>query len=318
MAKIGKDIATAINCLKQGELIGIPTETVYGLAANALDALHVAKIFAAKNRPHFDPLIVHVHSLHEAEKYVTELPELARILAALFWPGPLTMVFPKNNIVPDITTSGQNTVAIRVPSHPLTLELLQRLPFPLAAPSANPFGYVSPTTAQHVNDQLGDKIGYVLDGGPCTVGLESTIVSFVGGLPQILRLGGLPVESIEEVTGPLPFNLVQNSNPTSPGQLDSHYSPRCRVILETEAKTQWQAISASDAVVIRLFEMHKDIPQNKQWILAPNGDLNTVAANLFDVLRRLDNEKKEVAIVQLAPEKGLGLAINDRLRRASF
>ncbi len=190
MATIGNDILQAKKLLLEGELVAIPTETVYGLAANALNPEAVTQIFVVKERPSFDPLIVHVASIDQAQQFITAVPEKAIQLARHFWPGPLTLVLPKQSIIPDIVTSGLSTVGIRCPDHDLTRQLLSELPFPLAAPSANPFGYVSPTTAEHVNNQLGHKIKYILDGGPCRIGLESTIVGFENDQAVIYRSPG--------------------------------------------------------------------------------------------------------------------------------
>src|SRR5882672_5472348 len=201
MAEIGKDIAKAATLLRQGKLVAIPTETVYGLAGNALNVEAVTRIFAAKNRPYFDPLIVHVPYPSSAGEYAERIPGKALDLMEQFWPGPLTVLLSKKNIVPDLVTAGLDRVGLRCPDHPMTLALLQSLPFPLAAPSANPFGYVSPTSPHHVNDQLGNEIEYILDGGECKVGVESTIVGFEDDTPTIYRLGGLQVEAIESITG---------------------------------------------------------------------------------------------------------------------
>ena len=231
MAIISNEIKQAQVHLNAGELVAIPTETVYGLAANALDSKVVAKIFEVKNRPTFDPLIVHIAYPSEVEKYAAAFPGPARDLAMKFWPGPLTLLLRKRNNIPDLVTAGLNTVGIRCPNHPLTLALLRALDFPLAAPSANPFGYISPTTAQHVQDQLDDKIPFILDGGPCSVGLESTIVGFENGNITIHRLGGLSVEAIEAVVGKVEIKDKSTSNPQAPGQLDSHYAPQKKLIV---------------------------------------------------------------------------------------
>ncbi len=313
MVHPGTDIETALRCLKNGQLVGIPTETVYGLAANALDAAAVAKIFSAKNRPFFDPLIVHTHALSEVHRYVRSIPEKARMLAEVFWPGPLTLVLPKAELIPDLVTAGQDTVGIRVPSHPLCLELLRQLDFPVAAPSANPFGYVSPTTAQHVVDQLGDKVCYVLDGGPCSVGVESTIVGFREEEPVIYRLGGTSIEAIVSVVGPVLEQISASSNPAAPGQLDVHYSPKCRVILSDDAL-------ATDSFDIAYLRYHKTLPHiaaDRQMILSPHQNAEEAAINLFAMLRKLDSQGFRCIVAELLPEIGLGRAINDRLRRAA-
>lgn len=313
MTKPGFDMEAAVNCLQNGELVGIPTETVYGLAANALSAEAVAKIFTAKNRPFFDPLIVHIHSISEAEKYVLSMPEKARMLAETFWPGPLTLVLPKKPLIPDLVTAGQNTVGIRIPSHPVCLALLKQLDFPLAAPSANPFGYVSPTTAQHVADQLGDKTCYILDGGACKVGVESTIVGFPQGEPVIYRLGGIAVEQINGVIGPVKEQISAGSNPSAPGQLDVHYSPRCKVILDSG-----QLVSDTpETAYLRYAEILPGIEEARQLILSPDKNLEEAAVNLFAMLRQMDHEGYRFIVAELLPENGLGRAINDRLRRAA-
>ena len=226
MAIIGTDINKASFFLKEGKLVAIPTETVYGLAANAFNSDAVAGIFEAKNRPTFDPLIVHTYNLEKVNEFVTHIhPELLK-LANAFWPGPLTLLLPKKNTIPDLVTSGLDTVGVRIPNHPITLSLLSQLNFPLAAPSANPFGYISPTTAIHVNNQLGLKIPYILDGGACKIGLESTIVGEENGEIIIYRLGGLTIEAIKTVVGKVSVQLNQSSNPKAPGQLKSHYAPK--------------------------------------------------------------------------------------------
>ncbi len=231
MAEIGTDINKAIDLLIKGELVAIPTETVYGLAGNALDIDAVTRIFAVKNRPQFDPLIVHVPDIIHAQKYVEEVPDQARTLADRFWPGPLTILFNKKKVIHDLVSAGLDTVGIRCPDHPITKQLLEKLPFPLAAPSDHPFGYVSPTTPAHVNEQLGDKIKYILDGGPCPIGIESTIIGFEDGEAIIFRLGGLSVEQIENEIGPVKVRTHSTSDPKAPGQLKSHYAPRKKVVV---------------------------------------------------------------------------------------
>src|SRR6187551_118197 len=201
MAEIGKDVKKAIRLLQQGDLVGIPTETVYGLAGNALNSSAVAKIFSVKERPTFDPLIVHVPDFESATKYAESIPDQAILLAKKFWPGPLTLLLKRKSIIGDLVTSGLDTVGLRCPNHSFTRELLLSLDFPLAAPSANPFGYVSPTTAQHVNEQLGTKIQYILDGGSCDVGIESTIIGFEKEMPVVYRTGGLSLEKLETIIG---------------------------------------------------------------------------------------------------------------------
>ncbi|HRG08101.1 MAG TPA: L-threonylcarbamoyladenylate synthase [Cyclobacteriaceae bacterium] len=315
MAEIGKDIHRAKQLLEEGQLVAIPTETVYGLAANALNEKAVLEIFKAKNRPHFDPLIVHVASLAQAEKLSSTFPEKAKVLAQKFWPGPLTLLVTKKEAVPDIVTSGLNTVGLRCPDHALTLQLLQSLSFPLAAPSANPFGYVSPTTPQHVNEQLGDKVAYILDGGECRVGIESTIIGFENEQATVFRLGGLAIENLEPFTGPLQVQLHSSSNPHAPGQLQSHYAPGKKIILGTQS--QLQAHVHPNAGTIMFQNALSGIPAKRQIILSTSGDLEEAAQHLFAALRTLDKTSIDIILAELVPDTGLGRAINDRLRRAS-
>jgi L-threonylcarbamoyladenylate synthase len=308
----GTDVTVARTFLQAGECVAIPTETVYGLAANALDENAVLKIFETKNRPQFDPLIVHVHSIAAAAQYVTNIPAKAKLLMHEFWPGPLTILLPKKNIIPDIVTSGLDTVAVRMPGHSLTLALLQQLPFPLAAPSANPFGYISPTTAQHVHDQLQNKIPYILDGGAANVGVESTIIGFENDTPVIYRLGGLEVEAIEKIIGKVHVQLNESSNPKSPGMLKSHYAPKKKLIFNPTP-----VVNAPGVVVITFDKYITGFTQEQQYLLSPSGNLHEAAHNLFAVMRQADNSNATLIIAMPFPEEGLGLAINDRLRRAA-
>ncbi|MEZ0610683.1 L-threonylcarbamoyladenylate synthase [Fibrella sp. WM1] len=313
---IGIDLQTAKRYLEAGNVVGIPTETVYGLAGNALNPDAVLTIFRVKNRPAFDPLIVHTDSLDKVRTLVTGLPPLAETLAQAFWPGPLTLLLPKQPNVPDLTTSGLPRVAVRIPNHALTLSLLRQLDFPLAAPSANPFGYISPTTARHVEQQLGDQVPYILDGGPCGVGLESTIIGFdAEGEPTVYRLGGLALEALEAVTGQA-FRVQSHSasNPAAPGMLSSHYAPRKPTSLLSDA-AGYVASPTAGALVFQTYL--PDIPTEQQLRLSPTGDLNEAAKNLFSYLRQLDAMPVEHIYIQPVPNEGLGRAINDRLRRAA-
>ena len=316
MAEIGKDISKAASLLKQGKLVAIPTETVYGLAANALDVEAATKIFVAKNRPYFDPLIVHVQSGDAVREYAEKIPDEAFELMKRFWPGPLTVLLPKKNIIPDLVTAGLDRVGLRCPDHPMTLELLRSISFPLAAPSANPFGYVSPTTPLHVNDQLGNEIEYILDGGECKVGIESTIAGFEEDGPVIYRLGGFRVEDIESVTGRVQVNTTSVSNPQAPGQLQSHYAPRKQVLIGDIQ----QLISENRSKSIGVLSFKKlNLPSEvkKEIVLSPSGNLNEAAQILFSALRELDKSDIEIILTELVPDTALGRAINDRLRRAA-
>ncbi|MFN3996903.1 L-threonylcarbamoyladenylate synthase [Algoriphagus sp.] len=318
MAEIGKDIEKAKFLLVNGDLVAIPTETVYGLAGNALNPEAVALIFDTKNRPAFDPLILHTSSIERVEDFVSYFPTRLRILAESFWPGPLTLLLPRKPIVPDLVTSGLDRVAVRVPNHPLTLTLLESLDFPLAAPSANPFGYISPTKPEHVDAQLGGKIHYILDGGACEVGLESTIVGLEEDEIVIYRLGGLEIAEIEKLVGPVKIKDHSSSNPQAPGLLESHYAPRKPFILgdlkllikeNLEKKTDFSVLSFSD--------FFAGVSFNNHIALSPKRNLHEAAKNLFSAMRKLDEGSASVILAELLPEEGLGRAINDRLRRAA-
>ena len=316
MAKTGKNISKAIQILESGGLVAIPTETVYGLAANAFNPDAVARIFEVKNRPWFDPLIVHCSGLAETEHIVKEIPKLARSLAEKFWPGPLTMLMNKQDNISDLVTAGMQKVAIRVPDHPLTRTLLKSLDFPLVAPSANPFGYVSPTTAQHVNQQLGDHIDYILDGGECHIGIESTIVGFDNDTTVVYRLGGLEPESIESITGKIVLRPHSASNPIAPGMLESHYAPGKRIILGNVDELL-KKHDADKTGIIRFKPQADNKTSGKEMYLSVTGDLREAAKNLFSVLRKMDTMDVEVILAEKVPEEGLGMAINDRLKRAA-
>lgn len=316
MAEIGKNLERAKEILISGGLVGIPTETVYGLAANALDPAAVARIFSAKNRPSFDPLIVHTHSLATAKELVTSWPPFADQLARQCWPGPLTLLLPRASIIPDLVTSGMPDVAIRVPDSALTLTLLRTLDFPLVAPSANPFGYISPTTPAHVNEQLGDQVEYILDGGPCKVGVESTIVGVEKEHPHIYRKGGLPVEKIEAIAGKVIIQPNSSSNPRAPGMLNSHYAPRKKMVLG-KIDELINEYDPDHCGILAFDTERKGLPKDRQRILAPDGQLVTAAKNLFGYLRELDAMEIDIILAEEVPDHLLGLAINDRLRRAA-
>lgn len=301
----------AAQLLREGKLVAIPTETVYGLAANALHEAAVLDVFRVKERPAFDPLIVHVPGKEALLRYVSEFPSQAADLAGHFWPGPLTMLLPKKSIIPDVVTSGLNRVAVRVPGHPLTQALLQLLDFPLAAPSANPFGYISPTTAGHVEDQLGTKIPYILDGGPCRVGLESTIVGFEDGEIVVYRKGGIAIEALESVCGKIRVMPHSTSSPESPGMLKSHYAPRTKFyILEPG-----MPVPAGNVGVLSFSTPYENVPVCV--VLSEQGNPDEAASRLFAAMRRLDTMGLDAIYAEKAPEAGLGRAINDRLRRAA-
>lgn len=313
MAEISTHIDTAVKYLKANDLVAIPTETVYGLGGNALNETAISKIFEVKRRPKFDPLIAHIADRNRLENLITDMPKKAQELAKQFWPGPLTLLLPKRNDVPDLLTSGSDRVAVRMPNHPLTLDLLNKLEFPLAAPSANPFGYVSPTTAKHVADQLGKDIPYILDGGPCSIGLESSIIGFEGDEVVIYRLGGLPLEAIIEAVGPVRVQLNKSSNPQAPGMLKSHYSPGKRVILGELGSL----IRLHEHKRIGIISFDKSYGNFPQVVLSTSCNMQEAAANLFKALRELDSAPVDMILAEKVPDIGLGKAINDRLERAA-
>ncbi|MFT6883648.1 MAG: L-threonylcarbamoyladenylate synthase [Marinoscillum sp.] len=317
MAQIGQDITLAKKLLEQGDLVAIPTETVYGLAGNALNEKALLEIFKVKRRPKFDPLIVHTDSIEKIKKLVTHIPDQLQQLADAFWPGPLTLLLEKQLFVPDLLTSGLPHVAVRIPRHAVTLDLLASLDFPLAAPSANPFGYISPTTAQHVADQLGTLIPYILDGGDCHVGLESTIIGFDElNRPVVYRLGGKKMEDIEAVIGPVRLRLNESSDPSAPGMLKSHYAPKkCLYIGKVEdllLHHQGKKIG-----VISFMATRPSLSIDRQLVLSSTGDMDEAASKLFGSLRLMDQSDVDIIIAEWFPEDGLGAAINDRLKRAS-
>ena len=300
-----KDIPAAAALLRSGELVAFPTETVYGLGADARNGRAVAGIFAAKSRPQFNPLIVHVADLAAVEE-IAEIPSEARALAAAFWPGPLTLVLPtrSDSGLSDLVTAGLDTVAVRIPLNPIAQQLLKEFGGPVAAPSANPSGKISPTTAGHVLDGLSGKIAAVIDGGHCDVGLESTIVGFDNG-PVLLRAGGLPVELLNAV---LRKEIRRNTGDeiTAPGQLKSHYAPKAMLRLNAEAPEPNEAWLG--------FGPHNFNAPSLN--LSQTRDLTEAAANLFAHLHALDKIAARIAVAPI-PTTGLGLAINDRLERAA-
>ncbi len=319
MDKIGKDILFARRLILNNELVAIPTETVYGLAANGLNPDAVLKIYEAKNRPSFNPLILHVASIERAKTLVKDFPEKALLLAEKFWPGPLTIVLKKKNIVPDIVTAGLDTMGIRVPNHPLTLELLKSLDFPLAAPSANPSGYVSPTSPHYVMQQLGDAVAYILDGGICEIGIESTIVKMVDDEVAILRLGGIELEKIEALIGKVRYPQNKDERIESPGMMASHYAPQKKLVLgNMEENLQKFPGKKIGVIAFKQIGTSTGLRQNtNKFILSASGDLHEAARNLFSHLRKLDESDVEIILAELVPDEGLGRAINDRLRRAA-
>lgn len=312
----GSDINKAVELLKAGKLIGLPTETVYGLAADALNRDAVLSIFAAKKRPAFDPLIVHVHQVSEMEKYAY-VDEFTRRLAARFCPGPVTFILPKKPVIPDEVTSGLPTVGLRIPNHPMALELLGKLDFPLAAPSANLFGTTSPGTADHVLKSLGNAVAYVLDGGACEVGVESTIIKISSGEIEVLRLGGLSLEEIEAAAGKkVKAVKTSSSQPEAPGMLHKHYNPGTAVEI-TNFESDLSKYKTKRIAVISFRTRNFEMPVVFNEALSPSGNVREAAKNLFSALRRAGESGAEIILTELLPEEGLGRAVNDRLKRAA-
>lgn len=306
-----------------GGLVGVPTETVYGLAANAFDPEACAKIFEAKRRPANDPLICHIAS-PEAIEGICHGNDLAKTLAKTFWPGPLTLVLPKKDCIPDIVTAGLDSVAVRCSAHPDFHRLVEQCDFPIAAPSANPFAYISPTTAQHVQASLGQRIQYILDGGPCRYGVESTILDVRDpSKPRVLRYGALPVEDIEAALGlqiDKPAHIQSNEaiQQVAPGALPKHYSPRTPLeLVGGIGPADLERLAPRQAALLLAKPKAAKLPDNVFW-LSEEGKLSDIAAHLYAVLRLLDEKGFDQIIAEEAPEVGLGLAINDRLRRASY
>lgn len=314
-----RNLAMLSRRLRAGELVAVPTETVYGLAANAFDPAACEKIFQAKGRPHTDPLIVHIHDIRQLA-ILSETNEAAGRLARAFWPGPLTMVLPKRAVVPDVVTAGRPNVAVRMPRHPVLRRLLKLADVPVAAPSANAFGYVSPTTAQHVRQGLGTKIRHILDGGPSQVGVESTIVDVRDPeQPRLLRPGAITRQDLEGVLN-RPVAIVRQEHrgrsvrvaQLAPGQLKRHYSPTTPV----EVHAALTRFPRADEAYLCIRRPQGRAPKNVFWLDA-RGDLRGAARRLFSMLRELDAMGFRRINAELAHGDGLTEAINDRLRRAA-
>jgi len=315
---ISSDVARAVELLRAGRLVAFPTETVYGLGADATNASAVARIFAVKGRPQDHPLIVHIRRAEDLPFWAIDVPPAALVLARRFWPGPLTLILRRHSSVPDVVTGGLDTVGIRVPNHPVALSLLEHFNGGIAAPSANRFGRVSPTEAVHVADEFGDLIDFILDGGSCWVGIESTIVDFSTGRPIILRPGGIAREILEEALN-VSVPVRQDGGVRSPGQHPTHYAPRARVILvqETEVIVQVKGLLASGCRVAVMSAHPIDaLPLCVIRIPLP-ATLSEMARQLYAKLRSADAMNVDVLVAVPPHTSGLGLAIADRLRRAA-
>jgi L-threonylcarbamoyladenylate synthase len=307
-------IDRAAQIIREGGLVAFPTETVYGLGADALNPLAVARIFEVKARPRIDPIIVHVADPEMAGTY-GELSDLAHFLVRRFWPGPLTLIVHKKAIVPSIVTAGLETVAIRMPAHPTAMALIRAAERGIAAPSANPFGYVSPTEAHHVAEQLSDRIDLILDGGPSEIGVESTILSLVEDIPCILRTGGTAIEELESAVGKISISTGIPIRPQAPGQLKRHYATQTRLEIIDEGLEELNKNEKTGLLSLTPPDNSDDYAAVE--ILSSSGDLREAAANLFRALRKLDGLSLDRIIARPVPEKGLGAAIMDRLRRCS-
>ena len=314
-----RDVEKAAGVLRAGGLVAMPTETVYGLGANAEDSAAVSRIFRGKGRPPSHPLIVHIGGAERLDDWVEHVPATARLLAERFWPGPLTLVLRRGPRVPLEATGGLETVAVRVPDHPVALELLSLFGGGVTAPSANRFGQVSPTTAQHVRAELADAVDFVLDGGPCEIGVESTTVDATGELPSILRPGGVTREDLEAVLG-CPLAVHSTSRVRVPGQHPSHYAPRARVVLVEPEKVIAEAEAAQELghkVGVFLPPSFADAPVKAHAVVRVPASTAAYARELYGFLRELDLQGCDLIIASVPVEEGLGLAIANRLRRAA-
>jgi L-threonylcarbamoyladenylate synthase len=308
------NIRIAAEIIRKGGLVAFPTETVYGLGGDGLNPIAVAKIFEAKNRPSFNPLILHIAEKEDIERIAEVENEIVGQLIDKFWPGPLTLVLKKKDIVPEIITAGHKTVAVRMPANEIARKLIRFSECFIAAPSANAFGFLSPTRAEHVAKQLGDKIDLILDGGSTNVGIESTILEITENAVFLLRPGGLATEEIESITGKL--ERKQNeAAPNSPGQLPYHYSPK--VPLRFFDEVSEKEIAGKKIGALFFSRKHEEIKTDVAKILSPQGDLREAAANLFAMLHELENAGVEIILAEKVPMRGLGIAIMDRLKKAS-
>lgn len=314
---ITTNIQDACNALRIGQVIGLPTETVYGLAADAYNIAAVERIFDLKKRPRFNPLILHIGAIEALHEVARNIPPLALQLADAFWPGPLTLVLPKQPRVPGIITANQQTVAVRMPAHRTALQLLHMLNFPLAAPSANPFGCISPTTAQHVDRYFGDELALVLNGGACRNGVESTIIGFRNEQPVLYRHGAIALEDLEQEVGPIDIATNDDHTPAAPGMLSRHYAPRTRTIHSVDIAKDI-ALNADKKVGLLVFSQVPSMAGHLVYeILSRDGILAESAANLYAAMHRLDQQGLDLIIAEQLPNKGLGRTMNDRLRRAT-
>ena len=313
---ITKNIALARDVLVQDGIVAIPTETVYGLAGNAFSETAVKQIFGLKKRPFFNPLILHIKSMECLPSVAREIPEAAFKLASSFWPGALTLVLKKQAHISDLVTSGMDTVAVRVPNHPVALKLLEQLDFPWAAPSANPFGSISPTTAQHVHHYFEETLSIILDGGACEKGIESTIIGFENDEPVLYRHGAVSIEEIEMVVGKIKIVTEKSDKPKAPGMLSRHYAPNTETHLVTNISESIHSFSDKKIGLLLFMENSQTQDCLFQEVLSTTGDFDEAARNVYAALHRLDLSDVDVILVEKLPDIGIGKSINDRLKRA--
>ena len=314
--RIGNNINEAIELLKNSELVAIPTETVYGLAANGLDEKAISKIFKAKKRPLSNPLILHFKDLDSLSNFVTELPLPAEKLAKQFWPGPLTLLLDKADHIPAILNSGKKKIAVRIPDHPIIKKLLERIDFPIAAPSANLYGRISPTQAIHVSNQLDGVIAYILDGGPCSKGLESTIVGFDDGNTIIYRLGAITTEEIEACIDHKALVHDHKSledGPIASGMVKYHYAPQTPLYNINDIP---KASLNKNYGYIGYHEIINGVPAENQFLLSKEKDLGIASSNLYHALHYMDKKGFDGIFICQFPSKGLGKSMNDRIQKA--
>ncbi len=315
---IGKSLIQAAQFLNNNQLVAIPTETVYGLAGNAFSSIAVQQIYAVKKRPSYNPLIVHIPNIQYLNTIAKNIPNNAYKLFEAFSPGPLTLLLSKKNIVPNIVTANLPYGAVRIPNHKLTLQLLNNLSFPLAAPSANLFGYISPTKPEHVFKQLHNQIPYILNGGACKSGIESTVVGFEKGIPVIYRLGAISKTQIETITGKcLLKNEVNNNAPVSPGMIKYHYSPNTPLLLTNTVDATIQQLKKKKIGLISFNKSYETVKVKHKIVLSKKSSLAEAAKNIYAALHSMDELNVDMIVAELLPNKGIGIAVNEKLQKAA-
>jgi L-threonylcarbamoyladenylate synthase len=317
MTVISNDISKVIEILNNEDIVAIPTETVYGLAGNIYSEKAIRKIFQVKQRPFFNPLIVHIQSIDKIEEVVSEFPAKAQKLAKAFWPGSLTLILPKKSNIPDIITAGKDTVGVRVPNHPVTLSLLKQLSFPLAAPSANPFNRISPTSSLHVEGYFKNRISMILEGGECKNGIESTIIGFKNNEALLYRLGSISIEEIEKIIGKIQIKNKNDTTPNAPGMLAKHYAPRTKMYLVDDVEKFIKHFINKKIGILRFKDEMNTSSIEHLEVLSKSGDLKEAASKLYNTLHKLDRLNLDIIVAERFPDFGLGKSINDRLERAS-